>query len=62
MTLSTDNEQDRILIWGDIRHLYNNCGCEVAWDSEERNADPAWRELQRLIRIAHSHNWEMTDL
>jgi hypothetical protein len=60
-TPTANQEQERILIWQDIRHLYKTCDCEGSCDSQDRNADPAWRELQRLIHIAASRNWIITD-
>ena len=59
-TSTRNQEQERILIWADIRHLHKSCG-EQEWYSEEMMADPAWREMQRLIRIAASHKWTMTE-
>ena len=46
-------EQDeRVLLWGDISHLYNKCGggSDGDWNNEDMKADPAWTELNRLLQ------------
>jgi hypothetical protein len=53
-------EQDeRVLLWGDISHLYNKCGggSDGDWNNEDMKADPAWTELNRLLNIAASRKW-----
>jgi hypothetical protein len=57
--LTLTEEQERELLWGDISHLYKSCGggCDGDWDSEDMKADPAWREMSRLLRVATCRNW-----
>jgi hypothetical protein len=52
-------EQESVLLWGDITHLYNKCGggSDGDWDNEDMKADPAWAEMNRMIKIAASRNW-----
>jgi hypothetical protein len=60
-TLTATDEQERLLIWGDIRHLYHSCGggSDNDWGNEDLQADPAWREMDRLLRITASRKWSM---
>jgi hypothetical protein len=57
-------EQERELLWGDISHLYKSSGSDCYRDFHDENmrADPAWRELDRLLSIATSRNWTKPEI
>lgn len=62
-TPTHNQEQQRLLIWGDIRHLYKSCGggSDGDWDNQDLKAYPAWQEMNRLIDIAAKHKWTMPE-